>query len=835
MNDSSHPVEQELEEQQHEEQVEEQVAHENTPTNGGSGSGKQKRIIIVLIAVLILVAGVTVGAVVGSNSNGTSSSSSSLTTNSNGVEDDANSISEAETEASTTVPPSASPSTVPSSTLSSNHPTSYSSHAPTQSGSFDASDVASAASSSEPSSINPIVEATKYPTPAPVATTSGGGNLTAPPTAVVPLLTPAPLATTRPGGNLTSTPTLAPSNATVPPPTSTVNGGADPTAGNNAPGSVTAGNARIARYQIEWSQSHQACELKSYILTVSCPVGVIDLSTTASISDNTNCIATSDRTLECQVRSSNTLAVGCYGLTEQDDVRLSIENSASAHTCSEATSTDASAIVEVVVTVSGSIRLATEIISMDCAADPSAITMFCAPLTFLDNPPGCEATGICDAQLTCLPLVLCMPSCNIGVGAGRIASVESIKSDCIQLFDIKSKPLGDTTCLYNIQCESNVCSYGVCQEPLPDRSFCEESQDCLNQVCAYQDASYTETVCCTGGLTIESNGNQVCSSTAENGALCDKLHQVCVSGACGLVAVSEPDTTCCEGGTTFGEVFYGRYADYCYNEALAGSDCGPNLNSLCASGVCVSSVCVSGLLASGEDCEDSTDCESGACGRLFVNAAVKTCCEGSTTFGEVLYGVYSDYCYNMALEGSNCGPNFNNVCASGVCAGSVCASGLLASGDDCSNHGDCESGACGRLFVNAAVKTCCEGSTTFAEVLYGIYSDYCYNMAMAGSNCGPNFNNLCASGVCVGSVCASGLLASGEDCSNHGDCESGACGRIFVNAAVKTCCEGSTTFGEVLYGIYSNYCYNEALAGLNCGPNFRNVCASGVCTASTCE
>ena len=603
--------------------------------------------------------------------------------------------------------------------------------------------------SDTPAADSPIDDPTPRVTPGPTATPSQAPGTTTPSTSDV---TPAPTAkdigSRVPGA---TSPTVKPTLLPVAPSSAQVETLPDD----------TPGDARIARYQIKWSQKSDddECDLQTYILTMACTKGgIIDLSTTdiSTGSIDSNCAKTSNQTLACHVDSANTLAVACYGLSDRD-VLLGVAVSPSKHRCAkEKITTGAGGTLHS--RVSGSIHLAVEIALLDCTGDPSSISVACAPRQVLDNPPGCMVEETCaDESLFCFLddiFDTCSIHCDIDVDAGSIAIVDSIQSSCIQSLDISSKFLGEA-CSYNIQCKEGVCAFGVCQDPLPDRSECEESQDCVNLVCAYQDFSYSKTLCCPDGQVLESDGpRKLCKSTAESGALCNDLDDVCVSGACALMAVSSAKI-CCDAGTT---VLYdgNTYRAYCNSQAPPGSNCGPNLHAVCNRGVCVNSICSSELLASGQDCEYDAQCTSGACGRQFVGANVAICCEGNTTFNAMADSTPKDYCWNEAPTGSDCGRNLKEVCASGICAASVCASGPLSSGEECSDSNDCASGACGRISPHyASVPICCVGNTTFiGNDDQFLSKEFCLNEAPAGSYCGRRNNNrLCASGVCTDSAC----------------------------------------------------------------------------------
>jgi hypothetical protein len=424
-------------------------------------------------------------------------------------------------------------------------------------------------------------------------------------------------------------------------------------------------------------------------------------------------------------------------------------------------------------------------------------------------------------------------------------------------------------------CASGFCINQTCAPGIAIFEPCAESNHCVSGACALQEANATSTTICCNGTTTTTGlvwGNSlsyqsVCANRP-SGTFCDTMNEMCASGLCingycvnealadfspclegsdcvhgncslSAANASAPEICCPYGQTTTNYSdweYYGDMPNVFCGGMTDGTYCG-DIPSMCASGFCINQMCAPGT-ESLERCSKSSDCRSGACGRLQARVKSPTvCCDGSSgsLTGPIVDGNKTSgsalLCAGRPL-GTFCN-EMDSMCTSGLCIGGFCSEEALADDEQCQDGTDCQNGACGlRRADDKSPRICCPGGASITDwSAQGTYDTVCSAMPV-GTFC-RDLNNVCLSGFCVNQTCASDRLAELAPCTGASDCQTGVCELAFANfSASKVCCPTSAT--SFVYDETGDWHYvcSHMPGGSKCVGG--DTCQSGLCSNQSC-
>ncbi len=375
--------------------------------------------------------------------------------------------------------------------------------------------------------------------------------------------------------------------------------------------------------------------------------------------------------------------------------------------------------------------------------------------------------------------------------------VETREGVCFDVGGVQrcKKKFGDK-CSIPEQCNSNVCSNGVCVAKQ------------IGEHCEKREA------CGTGDCI----GNK-CTMIAD-GATCFKRDQDCVSDFC---FTNASGASICEPVAGKGQACKGDKG--CYSRrCLANGKCdGGSHDEMCIShdqcnsGVCASNKCVE--LASGSPCDADKLCRSGRCdGSVCKSKRVGEVCKTG------------EQCYSGLCTSGTC----EEKATGGACRQNrECLSGLCAADNKCAlrpNNADCALEPEKHPSVTDPRAFCVSGFCNSASKCKGL----------VGSTCAAN--NECALGNCAAGQCA--YIAPGAACATDAQCSSsGVCDPTTKVCKVKRGekCTGRTAMkhGETAthHCVFPNSCLADGKCNLqkvNSYCSTSSVCKSGKCDAWEC-
>lgn len=415
-----------------------------------------------------------------------------------------------------------------------------------------------------------------------------------------------------------------------------------------------------------------------------------------------------------------------------------------------------------------------------------------------------------------------------------------------------------TDCDAPDECMRATCDDGACAMVPADlldpcaTGFCDGEGLCVACVTELQcTPGECETATCEGGVCEYANATGSCSTgTCENGECVTPLHcrnnlldgqygetgvdcggecEGCDVGvACGdgddcATGFCMPDTHRCAVCDSEADCGPGRHCagvGICEDDGEPGEPCGgPNE---CESGFCVDGVCCQTACDDDDAC---TYCPLGTCiPRGEGESSEGGCDENICTFGcdgegECDYAADTTVCDRECAAGTAttaycdgeglCGPPVNNdPCYPFLCSGDAC-------GDDCSDPGDCVSGAeCtqGVCEVQCNGPSDCDGSLPVCRVA-DCQNSQC--VAVPGDDgavcseqeCSPDGGSMLLAGVCddgdcdiasvycLGFVCRAGaclgMCDSDDDCFGGRTCNGGDC--TFGGSSTSSSSSAATT------------------------------------------
>ena len=241
-----------------------------------------------------------------------------------------------------------------------------------------------------------------------------------------------------------------------------------------------------------------------------------------------------------------------------------------------------------------------------------------------------------------------------------------------------AQPAGASCGSYSYLCESGLCHEGICENPRPDGSSCENNLYYL----------------CESNLCIKSECR---NTTLDNGESCD-FNNDCTTSRCGYESFSESAGLICCDSTLYISYYdipwLSSSASFCRSQPL-GAPCARN--ELCLSGICYHGTCQAERRTVGKSCSEHNVCLNNACAYQNVSeSAEKVCCPSNGTtyirIPEVSWAVAGSYvCARSQPTGSACGPtNYDNVCMSGICIDGICQDERKKVDEPCEAANDCQ-------------------------------------------------------------------------------------------------------------------------------------------------
>ncbi len=411
---------------------------------------------------------------------------------------------------------------------------------------------------------------------------------------------------------------------------------------------------------------------------------------------------------------------------------------------------------------------------------------------------------LCDAAShTCIPI-----DCTNAVKDGNETDVDcgGLCAPCADLL----------VCLVAADCQSGVCTEGICQVPTCDdavKNGLETDADCGGGTCpkcgpdlgcnTAEDCAGAE---CTGmgGTCIPNCVDQVKNNAETDvdcgGGTCAKCK---VGGQCDADDANCVDTAYCEAGTCTAK------------KALADACMGANQ---CSSGFCTDGVCCQ--LACG-----------GVCSACDVPGSVGMCSYialGQDPADECAGNGGADVCNGdgscAKSNGAMCAASAE--CASGFCADGVCCDGLcdgLCQACTAAKTGGAD-GVCGGVMANTDPDTECAASLDCNG------AGACEPKLVSGTACtvaAECQSSQCVDGVCCNTAC--GGVCSACTMALKGNGADGVCGPIQVNTDPQNECAGALSCTG------SASCQKGPGAACatasECASNF---CVDGVCCNTAC-
>jgi len=382
-----------------------------------------------------------------------------------------------------------------------------------------------------------------------------------------------------------------------------------------------------------------------------------------------------------------------------------------------------------------------------------------------------------------------------------------------------------TACFTDDECESNICSDGVCCNTdcsgacmacdlpgslgqcraapdgyeCPDSNPCDGTETCQNGVCTESpDLDCDDNNACTTDTCNPSTG---CVHTmAADGTSCSDNNicnglEFCQSGYCA------PGTNLiCDDGDACTIDTCHPVSGCQYAQAPDGTNC-PDSNRCNGDETCQSGVCVDGPDL---NCDDNNVCTSDSCNPM-------TGC-----------------IHSPAQEGLSCSDN--NVCNGlETCQGGICRSGGPL---DCDDGDDCTFESChpidGCQYTPAPDGTACGDNKDCTG------SNSCQNgVCVPGSGAVCDDGNACTSDQCIpGTGCVYDDLPDstpchdGNPCTTNDICQSGICAGTAVD------CNDNNPCTEDSCDLASGCVHTPLADGTGCG---GGVCGQAVCVQGVCE
>lgn len=440
----------------------------------------------------------------------------------------------------------------------------------------------------------------------------------------------------------------------------------------------------------------------------------------------------------------------------------------------------------------------------ETCCDNRPVDTFCDTFDEICSSGICGTAGTCSGTLNGTQTCNKSAECDKGACARKSAS-SSAPFICCPTGDMtESLIIDDSTYYYDVVCTN-----------MPAGTFCMD------------DSSICESRLCIGGVCV--------AEKREQGETCEQLSD-CKSNGCakGSASIGAPKVCC----PTDRQVLLDT--DWVCGDMPTGTYCNDN-RFMCSSQQCIDGFCFAdpaGLLSDYVQCEESSQCQSGACSRAsaVISAPLMCCPDGETTYGSVEGSSTSErVCRNMRI-GTVCN-DIDSMCASGLCINGICAKNKLDENMACKLGSDCKTNACARpaATFNASHTCCPSGMTT-----NGIVRDekgsrsaaVCSSMAV-GTFCNI-IDEMCESGYCINGICASTGLQDAQVCTKSSDCLSKACSLGSANTSAPTICcpKGRTTSGTIVGGSWGSVCRNM-IVGTFCN-DIDSMCSSGFCVNGFC-
>ncbi|MBI5077221.1 hypothetical protein HZB94_02480 [Candidatus Falkowbacteria bacterium] len=465
-------------------------------------------------------------------------------------------------------------------------------------------------------------------------------------------------------------------------------------------------------------------------------------------------------------------------------------------------------------------------ISGDCIKYEYKCAQKCTKAGGIGSDGGCPNNYFCDPGLTCQP------------------SLE-----------------GDNLCKSNKACLSEVCYFGICQEP----AYCKTDADCE-----------TDFYCRTDKTP------KICKEKKYSWETCAKDNE-CVSGKClyqKCIIVEDQckkDENC--SSTDYCDI--SSMPKKCLSKKAPGKSCTANTANQCLSGKCVSGKC-----ADTDKCQKDTDCGDG---KFCKSAATNKICEdkknnnsGCAVNEECLSG----YCDTETVPGSgtckDVNPEDHECTKDANCeldyfcdkSGAFFKCVAVKSKDaPCQKDGDCESGQCGSTGqcitlggcyadkdcsegkkCNTASHLCEKAAPSECEVIKGFLKiectvdqycsvGTCVNKKDVGGDC--EIGGHCKSNFCHPvekkckdvPKCGNGIVEYEEECdpaTTTPDAEKAACDNCKIKPeAVIGCKEDKNCGQDYFCDTTTTKCIKKIANGELCAIAFPETCKSGNCDAKT--